>query len=156
MTEATDVQSSPINDNVFSKTTVINASTSKVWAALTDTDLMKKWMSESDIQIITDWVVGNPMIIRGKLHGVKFENKGTVLTFKPEKILQYSHSSSLSRLPDTPESYCVIEFRLEPVDDQTRLTVAVSNFPNEIIYKHMAFYWNVTPEILRRMIEKQE
>jgi hypothetical protein len=41
------------------------------------------------------------------------------------------------------------------VDRQTRLTVTVSNFPTETIYKHLAFYWNVTPVILKRMIEKE-
>lgn len=156
MTKATDVQPSPISANVFKKTVHINAPISKVWEALTDTELMKKWMSESDIQIITDWVVGNPMLIRGKLHGVKFENKGTVLTFEPEKRLRYSHLSSLSRLPDRIENYSVMEFRLERVDNQARLTITASNFPTETISKHMAFYWNVTPEILKRMIEQQE
>jgi len=127
-----------------------------VWEALTNPELMKKWMSETEINIITDWKVGSPMIIRGNLHGIKFENKGTVLQFEPEKILQYNYLSSISRLPDQPGNYSSIEFRLAPIEDQTALTVLVSNFPTEIIYKHLAFYWNVTLEILKRLIENQE
>ena len=113
-------------------------------------------MSETEIDILTDWRVGNPMMIRGILHRVKFENKGTVLQFEPEKILQYTHLSSLSRLPDKPENYTVLEFRLTPFNNQTKLVFTARNFPTESIYKHFAFYWNVTLEILKRMIEKKD
>lgn len=144
------------DSNIFHKTIHIDAPVSKVWSALTDLELMKKWVSETEIEIITDWKVGGPILMRGRLHGVRFENKGTVLQFEPEKILEYSHLSSISRLPDKPESYSVIEFQLARVNEKTALTVRVRNFPTETIYKHLAFYWNVTLEIIKRMIEKQE
>ena len=138
---------------IVSKTILINAPTLKVWETLTNPELMKKWMSETEINIITDWQIGNPIIMRGSLHRINFENKGIVLQFEPEKILQYNHLSSLSRLPDKPENYSIIEFRLAPIKNQTMLTLTVSNFPTETIYKHFVFYWNVTLEILKRMIE---
>jgi len=151
-----DVQFSPTGDKILAKTIKINAPIAKVWDALTNPDLMKKWMSESEIEIITDWQVGKPFLIRGKLHGIKFENTGRVLQFEPEKLLEYSHLSSLSRLPDKPENYSVIAFSIAPSEDQTTLTLTASNFPTESIYKHVAFYWNVTPEILKRMLESEE
>lgn len=143
------------NDNIFNKTVHINVSASKVWEALTIPDLMKKWMSETDITILTDWKVGSPILIRGNLSGVNFENRGIVLQFELENTLRYSHLSSLSKLPDRPESYSIIEFKLSPTEEQTALHVTVSNFPTEIIYKHLAFYWNVTPGILKRILEEQ-
>ncbi len=154
MAEKRDV--SPSGEQRFIRTVNIDAPASKVWEALTTPELMKKWMSESEIDIFTDWIVGHPFIIRGRLHGIKFENTGTVLAFIKEKVLRYSHLSSISRLPDTPESYSVFEFVLTPIDHQTSLTITVSNFPTETIYKHLVFYWNVTPEILKRMIEQPE
>ena len=147
---------SPTNDKLATKTININASTSKVWEALTNPDLMKKWMSETEINIITDWKVGSPIVIHGSLHGIKFKNNGTVLQFESEKILRYNHLSSLSRLPDKLENYSVVEFGLTPIENQTTLTLTLSNFPTENIYKHLAFYWNVTLEILKRLVEKQE
>ena len=156
MTKQTGSSPSSTNGNIVSKTVHINAPTSVVWETLTNPELMKKWMSETEINILTDWRVGNPFVIRGHLHRVKFENKGTVLQFEPEKLLQYSHLSSLSRLTDTPENYSIIEFRLSPIHNQTTLTLTASNFPTETIYKHFRFYWNVTLEILKRMIEKEE
>src|SRR5258707_5978653 len=157
MTKQTGSSPSSTNGNIVSKTVHINAPTSVVWETLTNRESMKRWMadSETEINIITDWKVGSPMIIRGTLHRVKFENKGIVLQFEPEKILQYNHLSSISRLlPDIPESYTIIEFRLTPVNSQTELTLTASNFPTETIYKHFRFYWNVTLELLKRMIEK--
>ncbi len=154
MTKQTDIYTSPTSGKIVNKTININAPTSRVWDTLTNPELMKKWMSETEINIITDWKVGNPIVIRGNLHGIHFENKGTVLQFELEKILQYNHLSSLSRLPDKPENYSVVEYRLAPIENQTTLTLTLSNFPTETIYKHLAFYWNVTLEILKRMIEQ--
>ena len=155
MTKQTDTDSSSANGNIVSKTIHIDAPASAVWEALTDPELMKKWMFETEINILTDWRVDTPFVIRGILHRVKFENRGTVLQFEPEKILQYTHWSSLSRLPDTPENYTVLEFRLTLIDRQTELVFTASNFPTENIYRHFALYWNVTLEILKRMIEKK-
>ena len=156
MAELIKKYTSPTGDTILSKTVTINAPASKIWEGLTNPVVMKKWMSETEIDILTDWNVGNPIVIRGRLHGIKFENKGLVLLFEPEKILQYSHLSSLSRLPDTPENHSVFDFRLTPDGDQTALTLTLSNFPTESIDKHLAFYWNVTLEIFKRMMEEDE
>lgn len=147
----------PITERkTINKTVNIHAPAPKVWEALTDLAIMKKWIGETEINIITDWQVGNPLILRGRLHGIRFENKGTVLQFEREKILQYTHLSSISRLPDQPESYSILEFRLTPLGNQnhTSLTLTVTNFPTETIYKHLAFYWNVTLEIIKKLVEQ--
>lgn len=106
------------------------------------------------IEIFTDWQIGKPIITKG-FHHVKFENTGTVLKFEPNKVLSYNYLSSISNLPDEPESYTTIEFRLEPKSNQTLLKVCVSNFPTETIFKHLDFYWNTTLEIIKKQIEKQ-
>ncbi len=155
MTKQADIYTPPTGDKIVNKTVHINAPTSKVWETLTNPELMKKWMFDTEIKIITDWKVGHPIVIRGSLNGKNFENNGTVLQFEIEKILQYNHLSSLSRLPDQPENYSVLEFRLVPIENQTSLTLTLSNFPTESIYKHLAFYWNVTLEVLKRMLEEQ-
>ena len=141
---------------IFSKVVNINAPTSQVWQMLTTPELMKKWMTpDIEINIITDWAVGSPMIIRGKMNGKNFENNGIILQFEPEKTLQYSHLSSISRLPDRPENYSLVEFRLQPIENETALTLTLSNFPTKSIYQHLAFYWNVALEVLKRVIEEQ-
>jgi uncharacterized protein YndB with AHSA1/START domain len=136
------------------KTIVIDASPSKVWDALTIPALIKQWMSETDIDIVTDWQVGQPIIIKGDWYKAGFKNAGTVLQFEPERMLQYSHLSSLSRLPDTEENHTVLSFTLEPTSGQTTLTLTASNFPTESIYRHFSFYWNVAIVLLKKFVEQ--
>lgn len=146
----------PANRKIFNKVVNINAGRAQVWQQLSTPELMKKWMMpDLEIDIITDWKVGNPMMIRGKMNGRNFENQGTVLKFEPEVVLQYTHLSSLSKLPDRPESYSIVEFNLQPSVNSTVLSLTLSNFPTESIYKHLTFYWNVTLEILKKIIEEQ-
>ena len=131
----------------------IHAPINVVWEALTTPALMSVWMSDEDIQIITDWEVGLPFIIRGRLHGIGFENKGTVLQYEHEKRLSYSHLSSLSRLPDLADSYSVVDFTLAPMMHHTSVTLDLSNFPTEVIRKHMEFYWGSALVSLKRFLE---
>lgn len=147
----------PPNDraDTITRSVRIDAPPADVWNALTNPELMKRWMSEADIEIVTDRRVGAPFIVRGDLHGTPFENAGTVLRFEPERVLRYNHLSSLSNLPDVVENYSILEFELRPVDDRTTLTLRLWNFPTESIRKHLAFYWNVALEVLKRTIEKQ-
>ncbi len=155
MAEVMKIHTLPTGDLVATKAIIIEAPASKVWDALTNPELMKEWMYETEINISTDWRVGSPITIYGHLHRIKFENKGTVLKFEPERVLQYSHLSSLSRLADEPKNYSIFEFILTPRDNKTSLTLTLSNFPTESILKHLVFYWNVTLEILKRRIEEQ-
>jgi uncharacterized protein YndB with AHSA1/START domain len=142
-------------DPLFTKTITINAPASKVWQALTVPALMQQWMSETKIDIITNWIVGGPITIKGDWYKTGFENKGYVLQFEPERLLRYSHLSSLSRLPDSLENYSIVEFRLHPQDEKTILTITLTNFPTDTIYKHLAFYWNVGVELLKKFVEEQ-
>lgn len=111
-------------------------------------------MAETELAIITDWKVGSSIIIKGPWYKTHFENKGTVLRYEPEHKLSYTHLSSLSRLPDVPESYTTLEFTLKQEGDEILLTVTAFNFPTETIYKHLAFYWNVVPNLIKKLAEK--
>lgn len=135
---------------------LIAASPAAVWEALTHIEHMKRWMGEPEmrIDVITEWTVGGPILITG-FHHMQFENKGTVLAFEPLRLLRYSHLDSISRLPDKPENHSILEFRLEPREDSTLLTVMLSGFPTETILKHLDFYWRVTVGILKQFVEER-
>lgn len=138
------------------KTIIIKAPPYSVWETLTNPNLIKQWMGEPEmeIEVITDWKVGTPLIIKG-FHHVNFENKGTILQFEPNRVLKYDYLSSISRLPDNPENHTIIEFILTPFGDQTSLTLTLSNFPTESIFKHVNFYWTTTIEIMKKLVERQ-
>jgi len=116
---------------------------------------MKRWIGEPEmeIEIHTDWKVNNPIAITG-FHHVHFKNAGTILQFEPSEKLSYTHLSSVSRLPDKPENYTIIEFILAPVENGTSLTVTLCNFPTETIFKHLDFYWRTTLELIKSVVEK--
>jgi uncharacterized protein YndB with AHSA1/START domain len=142
-------------ETTLNKTISINAPASRVWEALTNPALIKLWMEDSntDIEIISDWVVGSPFIIRGNLHGFSLENKGTVLEFESERVLKYDYLSNLSNYPDKPENYSSIEFRLTQAENSIELTFTQANFVTDVDYKHSKLYWNVTLERMRKVIE---
>jgi uncharacterized protein YndB with AHSA1/START domain len=135
------------------KTIAILAPPAKVWQALTDPALMKRWLSETELEVITDWEVGSPIVIQGPWYKTQMVNSGTVLRFESMKQLAYTHLSSISRLPDVPENYTTISFELEPNDEGTTVHLHISNFADEIIYRHLAFYWNVTLVLFKKFVE---
>lgn len=139
----------------FTQTITIHAPAQLVWDNLTQPELMAQWMGERemDIQIETDWVIGNPMVVRG-FHHVRFESKGRVLVFKPTERLTYTHLSSLSRLLDAPENHTTLDFHLKSEGNATSLTLVASGFPTDAIFKHLQFYWGGTLEILKRHAEQ--
>lgn len=139
---------------IINRTVAIHAPVPLVWNALTDHNLMAQWMSDSPIQIITDWKVDGPIVIKGDLHNIPFENTGTVLKYEPGKALQYTHLSSLSHLSGNSEDFCRIEFHLTAKESQTILILTISNFPTESIFKHMDFYWRTTIGLLKKMVEE--
>jgi uncharacterized protein YndB with AHSA1/START domain len=136
------------------KTISIHAPVNLVWETLTDPKLAEQWLSDDPITMITDWIVGRPITIRGDLHGMAFENKGIVGAFEPGQLLRYTHLSSLSELPDLPESYCQLEFRLRQTGIQTMLTLTIANFPTETIRQHLDFYWGPTLQFIKRQAEQ--
>src|SRR4051812_41464759 len=97
--------------NALERTVIINALPSAVWQALTVPSQMSEWMGEPQmrVQVATDWMEGSRIVISG-FHHANFQNTGTILRFDPERLLRYTHLSSLSRLPPTPENHSVIEF----------------------------------------------
>jgi uncharacterized protein YndB with AHSA1/START domain len=136
------------------QTILIKAPVLMVWDTLTNPDLMKQWMGEPEMQIevITDWQTGSPIIIKG-FHHIQFENKGRILQFKPGAVLQYDYISSISRLADLPENYTNIEFVLSPLEQETAVTLTLSNFPTEAIFRHVNFYWRTTIHIMKKLAE---
>jgi hypothetical protein len=117
---------------------------------------MAEWMGEPEmkIEIISDWTVGGSITISGYHHG-KFENKGKILQLETNRVFQYSHLSSVSRLPDRQGNYSLITFVLQEDKEYTLLKVSAENFPTESIYKHLEFYWKATPYIIKEKVESR-
>jgi len=141
----------------FKDAVVLNAPAWVVWESLTRIESMREWMGEPEmmIEVETNWIVGSLIVVRG-FHSGRFENTGVVLQFEPQKKLSYTHLSSLSRLPDQPQSYTTMEFSLNSTGRQTTLTLVATNFPTPAILKHLEFYWAGTLRVLKQYAELRQ
>ena len=138
-------------DKILTKTISINATTSKVWDALTNPDIIKLWLFGTNV--ISDWKVGSPVLFTGNWQGTGYADKGTILKFDIGKVFQYNYWSGFSGLTDSPENYSVIRFELTPKDNGTMLTLTQSNFPTEAMYEHTDKNWDATLELMKKIIE---
>jgi uncharacterized protein YndB with AHSA1/START domain len=143
------------SEKAITKSVTINAPAAKVWEALTNLDSIKAWLTENGATtVLSDWKIGSPILFTGIWHKAKYADKGTILEFEPEKVLAYSYWSRFSKLPDSPENYSVMEFRLTPEDNQTILTLIHSNLVAEGMSGHSNFYWTITLNRIKELIEK--
>lgn len=140
---------------IINKTININAPASRVWEALTTPAIMKRWMTDAEMDITSDWKTGSAIVISGNLNGIPYENKGTILRFEPSFVLKYNCWSSLSRHADIPENYSLITFRLMSSGGVTTLVFTQTNFTEDVIFEHFNFYWNTALQLLRKISEGQ-
>ena len=74
---------------VVNKSISIKAEPSKVWEALTNPEITKKYFF--NCRVFSDWVAGSPIIFKGKMLFVfPIEMKGKVLKVIKERFLQYT------------------------------------------------------------------
>ena len=135
-----------------------------VWGALTGPDAGDRWRSA---HFRTGWQAGDPIEIEAIIGPRRYRDKGRVVQVQPCTRLQYTYWSSVSGLPDLPESYSTIIMTLEADGAQTVLTVQqtvpaspVRRGPDWEIgedsgAKHVAFYWRMTLPVLKRVVEEQ-
>jgi uncharacterized protein YndB with AHSA1/START domain len=108
------------HDLVVSESIDINAEPSKVWDALTDPAIIKKYLFGTET--ITDWKVGSEIIFQGvygETNEHSYRDKGVILENIPNKKLSYSYWSGFSGLEDKPENYSVVTYGLQDNEDKT-------------------------------------
>ena len=132
--------------------TTINAPAARVWEALTKPELIKQYLFGTDV--ISDWKVGSPIIYRGEWQGKPFEDKGKILEMEREKTLVSTHWSPLSGVPDTPENYHTVSYRLKENDGKTEVTINQDNNATEEEKEHSAQTWRQMLEGLKNLLEK--
>jgi uncharacterized protein YndB with AHSA1/START domain len=132
----------------------IQAPVSKVWEALTDPALIKKYFF--DTNTYTDWKPGNPIVFKGEWQGKQYEDKGTVLDVQQDKLLRYSHWSPLSGIEDKPENYLIVSYELEEEENGTGLTIRQENIADEKTKTHSAENWRKVMTGLKKLVESQE
>jgi uncharacterized protein YndB with AHSA1/START domain len=142
-----------MDQNLIAKASInIDAAREQVWKALVDPDAIHQYMFGT--HVVSDWKEGSPIVWKGEWQGRPYEDKGTVLKIQPWILLQYSHFSPLSGLPDLPENYHTVTIRLSMVGDQTIVSLAQDKNANEEERSHSEKNWEMMLMSLKKYIEQ--
>lgn len=130
----------------------INAPVAQVWQALVQPAMIKQYMFGTTV--ISDWKVGSPIVWKGEWEGRSYEDKGVLLEFQPEHLLQYTHFSPLSGQPDRPENYHTVTIEVSPMGKNTFVRLTQDNNGSEADREHSEKNWQTMLTLLKQVVEK--
>ncbi|MBX4258620.1 SRPBCC domain-containing protein [Clostridium estertheticum] len=130
----------------------ISADVSKVWDALINPELIKRYLFGT--QAISDWKIGSTIIFRGEWEGNAYEDKGLILKLDVNKIFQYAYWTSFSELEDKPENYVNITYELIERDRKTILTITQDKIETEEASDMTSKNWKVVLKGIKEIVEK--
>ena len=130
----------------------IDAPPEKVWRALTDPQLIKKYMFGSEVR--TDWKPGSPITWQGEFEGRKYMDKGEILAVEPGRRLEITHFSPLTGQEDRPENYHKVSYELQQTDGGTSLRLTQDNSSSAEEAEHSAATWQMMLDGLKKVAEQ--
>ncbi|MEP6646580.1 MAG: SRPBCC domain-containing protein [Saprospiraceae bacterium] len=133
------------------KSIIINASKANIWRAITDPEFIKQYLFGADV--ISDWIVGSPIIFRGQWKGQSYIDKGQILDIQPESILSYNYWSAFSGIKDVPENYSIVTYTLSEGDEGVRLIVRQQGFTSEESRKQSDAGWEQVLEKVKNVAD---
>lgn len=136
---------------VAETTITINAPVAEVWDALVDPDKIKQYFFGTTV--VSDWKEGSSIVWRGEWQGKSYEDKGVVLKFEPNQLIQYSHFSPLSGQTDKPENYHTVTIELSSEGQQTTVSLFQDNNATEEEREHSEKNWGMVLEGLKKVTE---
>ena len=90
--------------------TLVEAEAGPVWDALT----ARKSAMFMGAEVETDWGPGSPISFTGEFNGKAFKDHGEIRDVEDRRRLAFTHYSPTSGKPDVPDSYNLVDVRLEP------------------------------------------
>jgi uncharacterized protein YndB with AHSA1/START domain len=141
-----------VHDHVAKVSTVIDAPKEEIWEALTDPAAISQYMFGT--KVATDWTEGSPITWEGEWEGQRYQDKGMIREVRPPQVLEYSHFSPLSGLPDEPENYHTV--RIEVVDEgpTTKVTLIQDNNETAEARDHSEKNWQAMLDGLKSVVEE--
>jgi uncharacterized protein YndB with AHSA1/START domain len=129
----------------------IDASSERVWSALTDPDQIEKYMFGSRVE--TDWKPGSPIVWKGEYEGKRYEDKGEIVEIEPKRRLKVTHFSPLSGQEDVPENYHTLLYELEEHEEETRVSLSQDGNASKEAAEHSKANWQTMLSGLKNLIE---
>ncbi len=132
----------------------ISAEKKTVWDALVNPEMVKQYFFGSTLT--TTWEPGTPVVFSGEWQGLVYEDKGIVLAYNHEEMLQYTYRSGMSDTADTPENYATITYRIGGDNGNVTVTVIQENFADVKTRDHDIENWKYVLGNLKKMLEADE
>jgi uncharacterized protein YndB with AHSA1/START domain len=139
-------------DHIARVSTVIDAPVSSVWDALVNPETIKQYMFGTDV--VSSWEEGSPIVWKGEWQGKSYEDKGVIQQCKPGELLQYTHFSPLSGLPDEPDNYHTVTISVTPDGSRTRLVLTQNRNPTAEAREHYEKNWTMVLTGLKKLLEE--
>jgi len=130
----------------------IDAPPDKVWRALTDPELIKKYMFGSEVK--TDWQPGSPITWKGEFEGREYEDKGEIISVDPGRRLEVTHFSPLTGQEDQPENYHRVRYELQQTTGGTSVRLSQDNSSSAEEAEHSAANWQMMLDGLKNVVEQ--
>ncbi len=140
------------NDLTVKRTITIRANKEKVWDALVNPEIIKKYLFGTET--ISEWKVGSSIVFQGEYLGQGYKDKGTILEFVPNQLFQYNYWSSFSNTEDKLENYSTITFKIDDKEDSTELTLTQNGFASQEQRDHSHKNWEMVLNLMKEIIEK--
>jgi len=129
----------------------VKAPVSKVWDALITPELIKQYMFGTTV--ISNWKEGSSIVWKGQWEGKSYEDKGVILKLQPQRLIQYSHFSPLSGVPDVPENYHRVTIELSTSHGDTLVSISQDNNESEDVREHSEKGWAMMLSGLKKVVE---
>jgi uncharacterized protein YndB with AHSA1/START domain len=130
----------------------IEAPADRVWQALVDPALVRQYLYGAEIK--SDWRKGSPITFKGEWKGRAYEDKGEILEIEPGRLLKVTHYSPLSGLPDVPENYHVVTYRVSGEDGRSTLTITQANNRDQKEVDESQKTWGMILGNIKQLLEK--
>jgi uncharacterized protein YndB with AHSA1/START domain len=97
----------------------INAPAQKVFAALTQPELVKLWQYGKTVQ--SGWQPGDPIKFIAESEGKVLEQQGTILEMRTNELLKYNLFTPAPGVEDKPAHYNITSYILTNENGQTKV-----------------------------------
>lgn len=106
--------------------TQIQAPAERVWKILTQSEFIQQYMFGCIVE--TDWKPGSPLLWKGAADGHLYV-KGHVVAIDPPKRLEYTVIGTDTKLPDVPENYLTIVYKVaDQKDGSVNLQLSMGDY----------------------------
>ncbi|MBL7933457.1 MAG: SRPBCC domain-containing protein [Bacteroidia bacterium] len=141
-------------DHIVRKSIDIKAEPGKVWEALTNPELTRKYFFNAEVY--SGWKVGSPIVFKGRMFLIKkFEMNGEIKAIERNKFLKYTLKNS----SDKGKTFSTVTDSLVYKDGVTTFSVSDDVGEGEGAekrYKRSEKGWSKILERLKEIVESQE